>query len=148
MPYEKILVPTDSSAVSLEAANQALEIAKAMNSKVHAVYVVDIVPFVGLPTEGLWESMKEILEEEGMEALQKIEKMAKEMGVNMTSKVLEGSPSNEIVKYAENEKIDLIVIGTTGKSGLDKILLGSVAEKVSKKAHCPVLLVKKTDKEE
>jgi len=148
MSYKKILIPTDGSAVSMEAANQALEIAKAMNSKVHVIYVVDIVPFVGLPTEGLWESMKEILEEEGTEALQKIKKKAKEMGLHITSEVLEGSPSNEIVQYAEKEKMDLIVIGTSGKSGLDKILLGSVAEKVSKKAHCPVLLVKKIEIEE
>ncbi|WP_421077025.1 universal stress protein [Methanothermococcus sp. Ax23] len=147
MIYKKILIPTDSSEVSMEAAKHALEIAKAMNSRVYAVYVVDIVPFIGLPTEGLWESMKEILEEEGKEALKKIEDKAKEMGVDIKSEILEGSPAKEIVDYAERKKVDLIVMGTTGKTGLDKLLLGSVAEKVSKGAHCPVLLVKMMEKE-
>ncbi|AEH06873.1 universal stress protein [Methanothermococcus okinawensis] len=148
MVYRKILIPTDSSEVSLEAARHALEIAKAMNSRVYAVYVVDIVPFIGLPTEGLWESMKVILEEEGKEALKKIEDMAKERGVEIKTEILEGTPAKEIVDYAKRKDVDLIVMGTTGKTGLDKLLLGSVAEKVSKRAHCPVLLVKKIEKNE
>jgi nucleotide-binding universal stress UspA family protein len=148
MLYKKILIPTDSSEVSMEASRHALEIAKEMGSRVYAVYVVDVVPFIGLPTEGLWESMKEILEEEGKEALKKIEDTAKEMGVDLKSEILEGSPANEILDYAKKKKVDLIVMGTTGKTGLDKLLLGSVAEKVSKGAHCPVLLVKKMEEKE
>jgi nucleotide-binding universal stress UspA family protein len=146
MLYEKILIPTDSSEVSIEASKHALEIAKAMGSKVYAIYVIDIVPFIGLPTEGLWESMKDILEEEGKDALKKIEENAKKMGVEIKSEILEGNPVKEILDYAERKNVDLIVLGTTGKSGLDKLLLGSVAEKVSKGSHCPVLLVKKNAK--
>ncbi len=148
MLYKKILIPTDSSEISIEASRHALEIAKAMGSRVYAIYVVDIVPFIGLPTEGLWESMKEILEEEGRESLKKIEDSAKKMGVEVKSEILEGNPAKEILNYAERKKVDLIVMGTTGKSGLDKLLLGSVAEKVSKGSHCPVLLVKKMKKNE
>ncbi len=146
MLYEKILVPTDGSEVSMEASRHALEIAKAMGSRVYAIYVIDVVPFVGLPTEGLWESMKEILEEEGKEALKKVEECAKSMDIDLKSEILDGNPAKEILEYAERKKVDLIVMGTTGKTGIDKLLLGSVAEKVSKGAHCPVLLVKKTEK--
>ncbi|HIQ38746.1 MAG TPA: universal stress protein [Methanothermococcus okinawensis] len=142
MLYRKILIPTDNSKVSIEAARHGLEIAKLMNSKVYVIYVVDIMPFVGLPTEGFWETMKEVLEEEGKEAFKKIEDMAKEIGIDITTEILEGSPAKEIVEYAEKKGVDLIVMGTSGKSGIDKLLLGSVAEKVSKKAQCPVLLVK------
>ena len=142
MLYKKILIPTDNSQVSIEAARHGLEIAKLMNSKVYVIYVVDIMPFVGLPTEGFWETMKEVLEEEGKEAFKKIEDMAKEIGIDITTEILEGSPAKEIVEYAEKKGVDLIVMGTSGKSGIDKLLLGSVAEKVSKKAQCPVLLVK------
>jgi len=150
MLYRKILIPTDNSKVSIEAARHGLEIAKLMKSKVYVIYVVDIMPFVGLPTEGFWETMKEILEEEGKEAFKKIENMAEKIGVDITTEILEGSPAKEIVEYAEKKGIDLIVMGTSGKSGIDKLLLGSVAEKVSKKTHCPVLLVKmiKEEKEE
>jgi len=142
MPYKKILIPTDNSKVSIEAAKQALEIAKLMNSKVYVIYVVDIMPFVGLPTEGFWESMKEILEEEGKEAFNKIKNMAEEFDIDIVSEILEGNPAKEIVEYANKKNINLIVMGTSGKSGIDKLLLGSVAEKVSKRAQCPILLVK------
>lgn len=142
MLYKKILIPTDNSDVSIEAARHGLEIARLMNSKVYVIYVVDIMPFIGLPTEGFWETMREVLEEEGREAFKKIEKMAKEIGVDITTEILEGSPAREIVEYAERRGIDLIVMGTSGKSGIDRLLLGSVAEKVSRKAQCPVLLVK------
>jgi len=137
--YKKILIPTDNSKVSIEAARHGLEIAKLMNSKVYVIYVVDIMPFIGLPTEGFWETMREVLEEEGKEAFRKIEKMAEEVGVEVTTEILEGSPAEEIVRYAEKKGIDLIVMGTSGKSGIDRLLLGSVAEKVSRKAQCPTV---------
>ncbi|MBW9219893.1 universal stress protein [Methanothermococcus sp. SCGC AD-155-N22] len=149
MLYKKILIPTDNSKVSIEAARHGLEIAKLMKSKVYVIYVVDIMPFVGLPTEGFWEAMREVLEEEGKEAFKKIETIAEEIGVSITTEILEGSPAKEIVEYAERKGVDLIVMGTSGKSGIDRLLLGSVAEKVSKKAQCPVLLVKmRKDKKE
>jgi len=149
MLYKKILIPTDNSQVSIEAARHGLEIAKLMNSKVYVIYVVDIMPFVGLPTEGFWEAMREVLEEEGKEAFKKIRKMAEEIGVNVITEILEGSPAKEIVEYAEKRGIDLIVMGTSGKSGIDRLLLGSVAEKVSRRAQCPVLLIKmRKEKEE
>ena len=148
MPYKKILIPTDNSKVSIEAAKQGLEIAKLMNSKVYVIYVVDIMPFVGLPTEGFWESMKEILEEEGKEAFNKIESIAKEFDISIVSEILEGNPAKEIVEYANKKNMNLIAMGTSGKSGIDKLLLGSVAEKVSKRAQCPILLVKMKEKKD
>ena len=69
--------------------------------------------------------------------------MAEEWGVKIHTEMLEGVPAKEIVEFAEKKKADLIVMGTTGKTGLERILLGSVAERVIKNAHCPVLVVKK-----
>ncbi|AEF96800.1 universal stress protein [Methanotorris igneus] len=148
MLYKKIVVPTDGSDVSIEAAKHAIEIGKLMKAEIYVIYVVDIAPFIGLPTEGLWETMKEILNEEGEKALKKIKKMAEEHGVNVKPEILEGVPANEIVEFAEKKRADLIVMGTSGKTGLDRFLLGSVAEKVIRNAHCPVLVVKKQKKEE
>ncbi|AVB75817.1 nucleotide-binding universal stress UspA family protein [Methanococcus maripaludis] len=145
MAYKKIIMPTDGSKISIEAAEQAIDLAKATDGRVYGIYVIDIVPFVGLPTEGLWESMKEVLEKEGHTALRTLTDIAREKGVEIKTEILEGTPSKEIVEYAEAKNADLIVMGTTGKTGLDKLLLGSVAERVLKKSHCPVLLVKSSE---
>ncbi|NPA62554.1 MAG: universal stress protein [Methanococci archaeon] len=146
--YKKIVVPTDGSDVSLEAAKHAIAIAKEFDSELYAIYVVDVSPFVGLPAEGSWELISELLKEEGKEALKKVKKLAEEEGLTIHTEMLEGVPATEIVEFAEKKKADLIVMGTTGKTGLERILLGSVAERVIKNAHCPVLVVKKPKKEE
>jgi nucleotide-binding universal stress UspA family protein len=62
--------------------------------------------------------------------------------VSLQSEVLIGDPSNEILQFANDEKVDLIIIGTTGLSGIKKFVFGSVARKVSEKAKCPVMLVR------
>ena len=148
MLYKKIVIPTDGSDVSIEAARHAIEIGKLMKAEIYAIYVIDIAPFIGLPTEGFWETMKEILNEEGEKALKNVKKMAEEYGANVKCEILEGVPANEIVEFAEKKRADIIVMGTSGKTGLDRFLLGSVAEKVIRNAHCPVLIVKKQKKEE
>jgi len=145
--YKKIVVPTDGSDVSIEAAKHAVNIAKEFDAEIYAIYVIDVSPFVGLPAEGSWEMISELLKEEGHDALKKIKKLAEEWGVEIHTEMLEGVPANEIVEFAEKKKADLIVMGTTGKTGLERILLGSVAERVIKNAHCPVLVVKKPKKE-
>jgi len=63
-------------------------------------------------------------------------------GVNIETVVLDGKPAAEIVRYAKEQNIDLIVIGTQGKQGIERFLLGSVAETVIRSAHCRVLVVK------
>jgi len=145
--YKKIVIPTDGSDVSFEAAKHAVNIAKKFDAELYAIYVVDVSPFVGLPAEGSWELISELLKEEGNEALKKVKKLAEENEVNIHTEILEGVPAKEIVEFAEKKKADLIVMGTTGKTGLERILLGSVAERVIKNAHCPVLVVKKSKKE-
>ncbi|CAB3288320.1 UspA domain protein [Methanocaldococcus lauensis] len=144
--YKKIVVPTDGSDVSIEAAKHAIVIAKKFDAEIYAIYVVDVSPFVGIPAEGTWELISEVLREEGEEALKKIKKMAEDNDVEVHTEMIEGVPAKEIVEYAEKKEADLIVMGTTGKTGLERILLGSVAERVIKNAHCPVLVVKKPKK--
>jgi nucleotide-binding universal stress UspA family protein len=91
--------------------------------------------------ETSWEGVGDVLREEGETALDRIEAIAADRGVAVTSHILEGSPSRRIVEYAEDENCDLVVMGTHGRGGIDRLLLGSVAEGVVRACSVPVLTV-------
>jgi len=150
--FSKILVAVDGSEQSFKAAEYAIEIAKRYSAQIVALTVLDVSKpkhlsstFITAPTYGMRE-----LEEERKEAqqwLDKIASMVSEKGNNNNVQFksqIESSMSvgGAIANYAEEENIDLIVIGTRGRSGFKKLLLGSVASKVVTYAHCPVLVVK------
>jgi nucleotide-binding universal stress UspA family protein len=141
--YKKILIPTDGSETAEKAVQHGIELARALKAKVCGLYVVDVSAFTGVPTEAIWESMRDLLEEEGKKALKKIEELAKENGVEYENFLKEGVPSEDIVKTAEDEQADLIVMGTAGRTGLNRFLLGSVTEKVVRTSTLPVLVVHK-----
>jgi nucleotide-binding universal stress UspA family protein len=88
-----------------------------------------------------WENMYQLLKEEGEEAVGRV-KAGAGPDVEIETRVLEGNPALEITKFAKDNDCDLIVVGTLGKSGIDRILLGSVAEKVVRIAPCPVLVIR------
>ncbi|MBI4344705.1 MAG: universal stress protein [Euryarchaeota archaeon] len=141
--YKKILIPTDGSKTAEAAIHHGVGLAKGLGAKVYGLYVIDISAFAGIPTEAIWESMRGLLEEEGKRALATVEKTAKEQGIPYELLIREGIPSEDIAKVAEDEGTDLIVVGTAGRTGLNRFLLGSVAEKVIKIAPCPVMVVRK-----
>ena len=89
------------------------------------------------------DGLKRILRHEGEEAIKYIMQQAKRDGVDVRKWILEGQPAKEILKLAEEESIDLIVMGTLGRSGIEKFLLGSVADKVIRGSKIPVLVVRK-----
>jgi nucleotide-binding universal stress UspA family protein len=140
--YKKILIATDGSEPNKKAISYGIELAKLSEAKVYAVFVVDTASFASIPMDTGWEMMYELLQKEGTDATRLVEDDAKAFGVDVESAVIEGHPSHEIIEFAENNDIDLIVMGTLGKSGLDRFLLGSVAEKVSRNAKVPVLVVR------
>ncbi|NPE31564.1 universal stress protein, partial [Methanococcoides sp. SA1] len=111
-------------------------------AKLYVVYVVDTAAFASIPMDAGWEMMYELLETEGKDASNQVVELGEAQGLEIESAVLEGHPSNEIIEFAEGNDIDLIVIGTLGKSGLDRFLLGSVAEKVTRNSKVPVLVVR------
>ena len=151
LKYSKILVAVDGSEQSLKAANHAMDIAKNFNSQIIALYVLDIsrpkhlsASFFTAPTYGLRE-----LEQEKKEAQELLDKLGKRVEQNYSnatfrSEIIESSMSlgATIINFAESQNIDLIVMGTRGRSGLTKMLLGSVASKVVTYATCSVLVVK------
>ncbi len=141
--YKKILIPTDGSEIAEKAVEHGIKLAKALNARVYGLYVIDISAFAGIPTEAVWESMRVLLEEEGKKALSTVEKLAEEHGVECETIIREGIPSEDIVNVAKEKGVDLIVMGTAGRTGLDRFLLGSVAEKVVRTSSCPVMVVHK-----
>ena len=118
-----------------------LRLAKLSGATVYALHVVDTSSFSQSWTAGR-ETMYEILRTDGQKATYKVKECGEASGVEVKEVLLEGHPSNEIIDFAENNNIDLIVMGTLGKIGLDRFLMGSVAEKVVRHSKVPVLVVR------
>ncbi|HET8686822.1 MAG TPA: universal stress protein, partial [Methanosarcina sp.] len=127
--YQSIVIATDGSDNTQRAISYGIEIAKLSRATVYALHVVDTSSFSQSWTAGR-EAMYEILRKDGQKATSKIKEYGEASGVEVIEVLLEGHPSNEIIDFAENNNIDLIVMGTLGKTGLDRFLMGSVAEKV------------------
>lgn len=136
--YDRILVPTDGSDGIEPVIEHALELAAVHNATVHGLYVLDTATMSRMPMDTSWEAVSGMLREEAEQALARIEELA---GGNVTveTELVEGAPSREIVAHAETAGIDLIVMGTHGRGGLNRLLLGSVAERVIRSAPVPVL---------
>jgi nucleotide-binding universal stress UspA family protein len=140
--YRNIVIATDGSENSQRAVSYGIEIAKLSGATVHALYVVDTTSFSSIPMDAGWEAMYEALRKEGEKAINEVKKRGEVSGVEVREVLLEGHPSNEITDFAENNNADLIVVGTLGKTGLDRFLMGSVAEKVVRGSKVPVLVVR------
>ncbi|MFB6159184.1 MAG: universal stress protein [Candidatus Nanohalobium sp.] len=136
--YDKILVPTDGSEGAEVAVEHAIDLAKKYDAELHAVYVVDVR--AGSAAD-MWANLLSEFEEIGEEATEGIKTRAREAGVKAVAEVVRGIPHREINDYAGENSVDLIVMGTHGRSGLDRILLGSVTEKVVRTSEIPVLTV-------
>jgi nucleotide-binding universal stress UspA family protein len=142
---EAILVPIDGSDQSFEAAEYAISLAKMMNARIIAIHAFGIPTYVPeyrstlfLPT---WYDRTRKVAEEWLE---KVHVMGRKEDVDVETEVIIDVASivDAIVTYAKKKKVDLIVIGTKGRTGLKKFLLGSVASGVVEYAHCPVLVVR------
>jgi nucleotide-binding universal stress UspA family protein len=149
---KNILLATDGSETSMRAAKMALDIGKKTGATVTAIYVVDVHRLAQLPgyaaMPGIKDNLMELMFKEGGEALEEIEDMARDAGVAYERVVAEGDPGEELLKLCRNPGFDLIVLGTIGKSGLKRFLLGSVAEKVVRHSHVPVLVVPAKEEQE
>ncbi|WP_122090310.1 universal stress protein [Halalkalicoccus subterraneus] len=140
--YERILVPTDGSAGVERAIEQAVALASVHGASIHAVFVVNTANFASLPMETSWEGVSDMLREDGKEALERVREIAEREDVPIETGLIEGTPSKEIVRYATEQGCDLIVMGTHGRGGIDRLLLGSVAERVVRGSPVPVLTVR------
>jgi nucleotide-binding universal stress UspA family protein len=144
--FSKILVAADGSEASMDAADYAIETARKYNSELVALHVIlsDVTLFGSVPPTHVNE-----IKHEAQKYLDKIREKYYEYSNNNNNKIqlrteliTSTSAVGGIVAFAEKENIDLIVMGTRGRSGLKKLLLGSVASGVVSYAHCAVMVVK------
>jgi nucleotide-binding universal stress UspA family protein len=144
--FNKILIPTDGSEYTKAAIEKGMSLAKQMGAEVTAMYIVDQTSFINFPMDSTIVSVYSLLEKEGKDAVDYVVSEGEKMGVKVSTIVDEGSPSRKIVEVSKD--FDLIVMGTLGRTGISKLLLGSVAERVVRFAKCPVLVIRSAVEEE
>ncbi|WP_253737925.1 universal stress protein [Halohasta salina] len=141
--YDEILFPTDGEPASQAALDHAVELAERYDAQLHVLYVVDTAAYASFDAGA--ETIVGALKEQGEAAVESTVETAEDAGVRTVSTIVSGSPHEEIVEHAASEGADLIVMGTHGRTGLDRYLLGSVTERVVRTAETPVLTVHPSD---
>ncbi len=141
--YAKILVPLDGSALAERAVGHAIEVAKGTGATIHLIQAVHS-PMAGAPEAGQTEENRIVLEEASAADayLKAIAEKVKAEGVGVRVAVIEAPADTAILGYAHREDVDVIVMSTHGRSGVGRLLMGSVAEKVMLTTKRPVMLVK------
>ncbi len=143
--FRNIMVATDGSELVRKAVFTAIEVAKLNEAKLYAVSVISQGDYDSLvhSKNKEWDMVvKDRLIAEGKDATSYVESVGKAANVKVESIILEGNPAEEIVDFAEENDIDLIVIGTQGRSGVQRFLIGSVAENVIRQSNVKVLVVR------
>lgn len=141
---KNILVPTDFSKGSVLTLDHAVEIVKAIKAELHIVHVIEPMIFFSDVVNTKY-GLKELPNELELLAQKDIEKISKNLidrDVTFSTAILHGKASEEILEYADKNHIDMICIATHGQGNIENLLFGSTAEKVLRKALCPVLSVR------
>jgi nucleotide-binding universal stress UspA family protein len=138
-PFRRILLATDLSGTSDAASVQAMDLARSVNAELLVVSVID--PSAD-PVTGLRGTRMDLLKRSRLEAAQALVTKGRHEGVRVTFLVWEGDPGEAIVEAADSEQVDLVVVGSHGRSGVGRFFLGSVSDFVVRRAPCPVLVVR------
>ncbi|MCL2141869.1 MAG: universal stress protein [Methanimicrococcus sp.] len=138
--YNTIVVATDGTVYAKKVINTAVGLSKLTGAKLYAIYVSDISNFT--PTSAEWELITENIKQESETALEYVRMLAEKENVPLETASRSGAPAIEIVQFANQINADLIVVGATGKKALERILLGSVSEKIVRNAKQQVLVVR------
>lgn len=133
--YSDILIPTDGSQGATGALEHGIEIASQGDATLHALYVVD----ARLARSG---PLLDTLRGEGRQAVRDVEVAGTQAGLPVVTEIVKGNPHQEILDYVAKHGVDMIVMGTHGRTGLDRAVMGSVAERVVRQSPVPVLTVR------
>lgn len=136
--YDQILFPTDGSEPAASVLDYALQIAAEHEATIHVLNVVDTSQN---SPPGIQDDVSDVLEQEGTEIVNEAAQRATEHGITVVSEVLHGDPYEAIVEYSTQSAIELVVMPTHGRRGLQRFLLGSVTERVINTADVPVIAV-------
>jgi nucleotide-binding universal stress UspA family protein len=152
--FKKLMIATDGSTCSEIATEKGMEFARLSGGTVYAVHVVPTAYLFSMDRsysysmgmnpdfEPMYEEMHEAMEKKGHQALNHVKSLGEMKGVNVESVLLDGNPSEELIRYAEEEKMDVVIMGTLGKTGLDRLLMGSVAGNLVRHSKVPVMVVR------
>jgi len=145
MKFQKILLPTDFSDESLYALSYAADLAKMFNAKLyllHVIYDIEKASNLHIPHPSITDLYKDLeahakrnLDSFGIDMLEGIK--------NVETVVKRGIPYEEVIKFASENDIDLIIIGTIPRSGVERFFVGSTTQRIIRNAPCPVLVVTK-----
>ena len=139
--YHSILVPTDGSKAAQNAVDHGLELARTYEAALHALYVVDRRAYASRPGR-TWDDMKTTLEQSGKQITERVADAEAESGVPVVTAVRHGVPHQAIHDYADEQGVDLIAMGTHGKTGMANRVLGSDTERVLRLSEVPVFTAK------
>jgi nucleotide-binding universal stress UspA family protein len=144
-PYSDVLVPTDGSDGAAAAIDPAVDIARTYDARLHALSVVDAMAMgIDVRSAGIAER----LEDAARTAVETVEERAAAASVSAIDTDVEyGTPYREIRSYVDANDIDLVVMGTHGRSGIERYLLGSVAEKTVRTSPVPVMTIRRSEQE-
>lgn len=148
--FEHVLIPIDGSEQSEAAAETGVRLAAEHGAVVHAMYVVEPIPLGGFAAgpEPASAGHGEVLEEqrnEARESIASVAELCEEHGVEIVEGIEHGRPVEEILEYVETEGIDAIAMGTHGRSGAKRVVIGSVAEKIVRRSPVPVVTIRAND---
>lgn len=141
--FKRILVPTDGSRGVEKAINCATTIALAFDAKIYVIFVAEPPALLFEYANIAEKNILKALHQEGQRILEKTAEVIRRSGVEEVETVLKtGTPAKAILDFVDEAKIDLIVMGTHGRRGLDRVLLGSVTEEVVRLSRIPVMTVR------
>ena len=141
--YDTILVPTDGSTGATAAARHALALADAFDSRLHFLSVVNAENGGGLVGLDSLAERRTVLDEEATDALEALGELADEAGIPHETAIEEGTIHETILDYADAHGVDLVVMGTHGRTGLQRVLIGSVTERVGRTSDVPVFTTRR-----
>jgi nucleotide-binding universal stress UspA family protein len=143
IPFQKIVAPTDFSEPSQRALDVAVELARHFSCELVLVHVVGSVPVIPTPASTTFNvpMYQQEIVNDAKATLDRLVEEKVPKPIRVRPMIIQGEAADEIVHAAENEKADIIVIATHGRTGLDRLMFGSVAEKVVRLSPCPVLTI-------
>lgn len=137
-PRRQILIATDGSETANEAADFGIEMIGCSGAKIYAVYVIDTTPYRSVPLDQIWsKETLEDFEKEGQEATAYIEKIGKAAGAEVETRVLKGNPAEKTLTFAEDNNLDMIIVGSLGKKWIRTSLNGKRIRKDNKTCKSP-----------
>ena len=140
--YDRILVPTDGSAGTTHVALQAIDLAEQYGATLYTLYIVDD------DTRTLLSGGGDELRDRGRRAVDRIAKLADSHDVETITEIREGDPAQTVLDYAGEVGANIIIAGTHGRSGVERRVIGSVAERLVRHANCPVMTVRLPETDE